>query len=67
MTNAASGSLEHEGNRALELMVEALEIIDRCDAALDVGAHLDLAICRLRDLLAAQAAEKSDAGDSTQH
>jgi len=35
--------------QALELMVEALRLIDLCDGAGVPGAHLDLAIHRLRE------------------
>ncbi|HEX6785390.1 MAG TPA: hypothetical protein VF098_12165 [Sphingomicrobium sp.] len=34
---------------ALRLMEQALELLDRSNAPFDVGAHLDLAICRLRE------------------
>jgi hypothetical protein len=37
---------------ALELMEAALELLDRASVAADVGAHLDLAISRLKTLLA---------------
>lgn len=36
---------------ALEKMEEALDLLDEDGAAGDVGAHLDLAICRLRERL----------------
>ena len=36
---------------ALSLMETALALIDRTDKALDVGAHLDLAIVRLKQHL----------------
>jgi hypothetical protein len=32
-------------------MRKALQILDEAECSADVGAHLDLAICRLRDLL----------------
>jgi hypothetical protein len=32
-------------------MKTALELLDRSDDAHDVGAHLDLAICRLSELV----------------
>lgn len=45
----------HEGNHdlrhALSLMKTALELLDRSNDAHDVGAHLDLAICRLSELV----------------
>lgn len=34
---------------ALEMMIEALRLIDLCDGAGVPGAHLDLAIHRLRE------------------
>lgn len=51
MSEPAIGSLQQEGAAALDLMVRALELLDNCDGAMDVGAHLDLAICRLRDAI----------------
>ena len=36
---------------ALSLMETALSLLDRTERALDVGAHLDLAIHRLKDLI----------------
>jgi len=43
---------------ALMLMQEALERLDRSEFALDAAAHLDLAICRLRDDLGPKAFEE---------
>lgn len=37
--------------RALDLMETALGLIDRADQAPDVGAHLDLAVQRLKQFL----------------
>ena len=37
--------------RPLHLMIEALELLDDMDAPADVGAHLDLAIHRLRQVI----------------
>jgi hypothetical protein len=51
MVNARPGRLQEDGQKALLLMEQALQLLDRCDPALDVGAHLDLAICRLRERL----------------
>lgn len=39
-------------NQALALMIEALELLDRDGGANLAGAHLDLAIHRLRDWMA---------------
>jgi len=51
MSEPVAGTLQEEGVAALNLMERALELLDRCDAAMDVGAHLDLAICRLREAI----------------
>ena len=59
MNDSASGTLEREGVGALAHMEEALELLDGCNAPADVGAHLDLAICRLRDVLAEARIETS--------
>lgn len=40
--------------KALDLLEEALQILDDADAPADIGAHADLAICRLRDALEVQ-------------
>jgi hypothetical protein len=37
--------------QALSHMEAALDSLDAADAPADVGAHLDLAICRLREVL----------------
>jgi hypothetical protein len=37
--------------RALNLMKEALRLLDDAEAAADIGAHLDLAIHRLEESL----------------
>lgn len=52
MKGPAPARLADEGVDALVRMEDALELLDRCDEAADVGAHLDLAICRLREVLA---------------
>lgn len=36
---------------AMAMMLAALEILDEAGAPADVGAHLDLAICRLREVI----------------
>jgi hypothetical protein len=46
-----SATFRREGAEALTLMQRALACLDLCDPAGDVAPHLDLAICRLRDLL----------------
>jgi hypothetical protein len=37
--------------RALALMESALELLDQADCSADVGAHLDLAIWKLREIV----------------
>lgn len=51
MNETSSARLDREGVAALDHMEGALELLNGCEGAWDVGAHLDLAICRLRDLL----------------
>ncbi|HWJ38393.1 MAG TPA: hypothetical protein VNR86_06495 [Sphingomicrobium sp.] len=50
-------ALRREGVEALARMEEALELIDQCDGTSEIGAHLDLAICRLRELISRHATE----------
>jgi hypothetical protein len=38
---------------ALELLEKALQLLDAIDAPANIGAHVDLAICQLRDALEA--------------
>lgn len=45
------GSLEREGMAALTLMSQALQLLDTFEQSVEAGAHLDLAISRLRDAL----------------
>jgi hypothetical protein len=55
MDKDGSKALHRDGPEALSRMEEALELIDRCEGTAEIGAHLDLAICRLRDLIAKHA------------
>lgn len=48
--------------KALALMVEALELLDRTVLALDAGAHLDLAIACLRERMGESGAGSDYAG-----
>jgi hypothetical protein len=65
MNNAVSGQDNGYGTAALSLMEEALALLDQGDVAPDVGAHLDLAICRLRQILGIEVvAESGEAGAS---
>jgi hypothetical protein len=51
MGESRAGSLDREGVAALTRMEEALHLLDSIGVPLETGAHLDLAICRLRDAL----------------
>lgn len=42
---------EEDLQHALSLMETALQVLDRAERALDVAAHLDLAIHRLNEIL----------------
>jgi len=44
-------TLKDNGPAALARMEQALELLDECDAPGEIGANLDLAICRLREVL----------------
>jgi hypothetical protein len=44
---------------ALSLMETALQVLDKAEQALDVAAHLDLAIHRLKEMLS-----QDDAGEA---
>lgn len=50
-----SGPLTDEDKlrKAAMQMECALQLLDETDASADIGAHLDLALCRLRDALPA--------------
>lgn len=52
MRDKASKTLEDNGSAALVHMEQALDLLDQCDAPGEIGANLDLAICRLKDALA---------------
>ena len=58
MTNDACGSLQDEGVEALRMMEHALALLDQGPFSADVGAHLDHAICRLREVLALSSTEE---------
>ena len=49
--SGSSETRERQLRNALSLMRNALQILDEAECPADVGAHLDLAICRLSDLL----------------
>lgn len=51
MCNTETAGSEGDPAAALALMEQALDLLDRSDCGLEVGPHLDLAICRLRSIL----------------
>ena len=51
MCDTENAGTEGDPAAALALMERALELLDRSDCSLEVGAQLDLAICRLRSVL----------------
>ncbi|WP_344698769.1 hypothetical protein [Sphingomonas limnosediminicola] len=51
MNDMHSGTLRSEGTAALGHMEQALELLDQCSRTGEIGAQLDLAICRLRELI----------------
>jgi hypothetical protein len=46
---------------ALTKMKEALEALDSADAPAEIGAHLDLAVCRLEDFLGSRTGQSRTA------
>ena len=52
MDNSTLEAAEQKRAIALGLMEEALSLLDDSDTPGEIGADLDLAICRLRKLLA---------------
>jgi hypothetical protein len=52
MSESSGGALDRQGIEALAYMEKALELLDTFEPGVEVAAHLDLAICRLRDALA---------------
>ena len=51
MAKTDNGEAVNNGAAALTLMEQALALLDEWGFALDVGAQLDLAMCRLRSYL----------------
>lgn len=51
MSQSISESKPADGAAALALLKQALAILDAIEAPGDIGAHVDLAICRLHDQL----------------
>ena len=48
--------------KALAHMESALQLLDDADASADIGAHLDLAIWRLRESMSTDTDKAGDAG-----
>lgn len=54
-----------ELGEALNLMVRALALLDKTEGAHEAGAHLDLAICRLRALHSIDKAPTGERGGTS--
>ena len=50
MAQVTSSVREQQMNKALEYMQVALQLLDDADAPVDIGAYLDHAISRMRDV-----------------
>ncbi len=50
---------------ALTKMIDALEKLDKANAPVDIGAHLDLAICRLEEFLNSEKGQITMGADET--
>jgi hypothetical protein len=59
MSGTASSSQEEIGAAALALLEQALDLLDQLDWPVESAALVDLAMHRLRDALAAVAAQKA--------
>jgi hypothetical protein len=55
MSESTRKAKEPDASNALALLEEALVILDQLEMPADIGAHLDLAICRLRERLGTSA------------
>jgi len=55
--SGSSEAREQQLRNALSLMRNALQMLDEAECSAEVGAHLDLAICRLTDLLPRSASD----------
>lgn len=51
MGQASFSMNEQKLEKALICMKSALQLLDDAQAPADIGAHLNLAICRLKDVL----------------
>ena len=55
-------STEEKLEKALICMESALQLLDDADAPADIGAHLDMSMCRLKDVLSELAPDLPRAG-----
>ena len=53
-----------EYGQAAALVRRALELLDRIEAPADIGAHLDLALSRLDELLSGAGAHSGKGGET---
>ena len=51
MSESGPNTIANDGAIALDLLEEALQVLDRFDAPAEIAAHVDLAIERLREIL----------------
>lgn len=57
MSESRTDRKEPDAANALALLEEALSILDRLDMPAEIGGHIDLARCRLRDHLGLPSAD----------
>ena len=62
MSKTVSNQAETNGTAALSLMEKALALLDGADFPGEVGADLDHAICRLREILGIPVMDGPDGG-----
>lgn len=55
---------EDKLRKAAMHMESALQLLDDTDVSADIGAHIDLALCRLRDVLPASTTAVGQASSS---
>jgi hypothetical protein len=55
MSESTRKTKEPDASNALALLEDALVILDQLEMPADIGAHLDLVICRLRERLGTSA------------
>ena len=65
MGQASFSSNEEKLEKALICMESALQLLDESDAPADVGAHLDMSISRLKDVMSESSPKLPRIGNST--